>query len=629
MTPLTENLLAYGSNEPLPEQLSFSAGPLRVTYEAGTLRNLRLGDVLILQSVYAAVRDQNWGTVPGVLTNLRIDDHGDSFSIRFTMKHQAREIDFTWDGTITGTQEGVVRFQFAGKANSTFKRNRIGFCVQHPMQVAGQSCTVEHVDGIVTVGVFPERISPHQPFFNLNAITHEVVPGITACVRMEGDTFEMEDQRNWTDASFKTYCTPLSLPFPVVVEAGTEIHQTITVTLNGTPSSDNPQADPVIRIRLKDTTLPLPPIGLVMQSPPLDETTLTRLHILQPSHLRVDLQLDQEGWRQWLAQAAVKAEAINTRLELAVCVSDDAEAELRTLNTQLPSMVARIMLFHQKEKSTRAAWVRLARRILTTEAPIGAGTDAFFAELNRERPPLNDIDFACYSINPQVHAFDNDSLVETLAAQAVTVASARAFTGDKPIVVSPVTFKMRWNPNAFGPPAATPPGELPAYVDTRQMSLFGAGWTVGSIKALAESGATSLTYFETTGWGGVMDSGNTLPEKFPSIRGGVYPMYHVFTDIQAFAGGEVIVSESSAPLAVSVLALQKGDQRRLLLANHTRNSHTVILEGQYAARVLDTTTAEYAMRDPAGFRSTQKIINGTLTLSPYAVACLNPMEARA
>lgn len=28
----------------------------------------------------------------------------------------------------------------------------------------------------------------------------------------EGDVFEMEDQRNWTDASYKTYCTPWGCP---------------------------------------------------------------------------------------------------------------------------------------------------------------------------------------------------------------------------------------------------------------------------------------------------------------------------------------------------------------------------------------------------------------------------------
>ena len=37
---------------------------------------------------------------------------------------------------------------------------------------------------------------------------------------MEGDTFEMEDQRNWSDASYKTYVRPLALPWPYVLPAG-------------------------------------------------------------------------------------------------------------------------------------------------------------------------------------------------------------------------------------------------------------------------------------------------------------------------------------------------------------------------------------------------------------------------
>ena len=41
---------------------------------------------------------------------------------------------------------------------------------------------------------------------------------------MEGDTFEMEDQRNWTDASYKTYVRPLALPWPYTLRAG-EQHQ--------------------------------------------------------------------------------------------------------------------------------------------------------------------------------------------------------------------------------------------------------------------------------------------------------------------------------------------------------------------------------------------------------------------
>jgi hypothetical protein len=32
---------------------------------------------------------------------------------------------------------------------------------------------------------------------------------------MEGDAWEMEDHRNWLDASFKTYVRPLALPYPM------------------------------------------------------------------------------------------------------------------------------------------------------------------------------------------------------------------------------------------------------------------------------------------------------------------------------------------------------------------------------------------------------------------------------
>jgi D-apionolactonase len=41
----------------------------------------------------------------------------------------------------------------------------------------------------------------------------------------------MEDQRNWTDASFKTYSTPLELPFPVEVAAGERIFQRVVLSI--------------------------------------------------------------------------------------------------------------------------------------------------------------------------------------------------------------------------------------------------------------------------------------------------------------------------------------------------------------------------------------------------------------
>ena len=54
---------------------------------------------------------------------------------------------------------------------------------------------------------------------------------------MEGDVFEMEDQRNWSDGSYKTYCRPLDLPYPYPLKAGQEIRQSITIEVIGQVSA--------------------------------------------------------------------------------------------------------------------------------------------------------------------------------------------------------------------------------------------------------------------------------------------------------------------------------------------------------------------------------------------------------
>jgi len=118
-----------------------------------------------------------------------------------------------------------------------------------------------------------------------------------------------------------------------------------------------------------------------------------------------------------------------------------------------------------------------------------------------------------------------------------------------------------WRGTIAGDAQGTISFAMEGQVDPRQMSLFGAGWTAGSVKYLCESGAASLTYYETSGWRGVieLESGAPLPERFRSLPGGVFPLYHVLADVGEFAGGEVIPSESSEPLRVEGLVLQPGD----------------------------------------------------------------------
>ena len=56
--------------------------------------------------------------------------------------------------------------------------------------------------------------------------------GIELDCRFEGDLFKMEDQRNWSDGSFKTYSTPLSAPRPKAAARGRPIRQSVHISLS-------------------------------------------------------------------------------------------------------------------------------------------------------------------------------------------------------------------------------------------------------------------------------------------------------------------------------------------------------------------------------------------------------------
>jgi hypothetical protein len=289
---------------------------------------------------------------------------------------------------------------------------------------------------------------------------------------------------------------------------------------------------------------------------------------------------------------------------------------------------------HESENPASEHTVEKVRPTLQQYAPnvlLAAGTKDFFTEINRARPDAGAASSVCYSTNPQVHAFDNTTLVENLAGQAHNVESARRFTS-RPVVVSPITLRIRDNAGAANEKPGALQG-LPSDVDPRQLSLFGAGWTLGSIARLSATGFVhSLTYYETSGWRGLMETeaGSPLAAEFPSEGGVVFPLYHVFADIAEFDGRQIYPTHSTHPLVAEGLTLfNAAGRRRILAANFTGDTQEVkIKTGTCSARVryLDETTAEQAVRRPEEFRArpgeTRESVSGKIELKllPYAVA---------
>ena len=669
---LPTRVLYYGKDEALPQRVPLRAGPLTLFYEDGDLRTVQWGRHEVLRRVYVAIRDRNWGTVAPIITNVEMDLHRDHFSITFDVANKEGDVDFAWRGTISGSSDGVLVYEMDGIARSTFMRSRIGFCVLHPAECAGARCRIEHVVGEhcavpAEEGALPVLIQPFQPlspFEELAALAHEVEPGVWANVRFEGDIFEMEDQRNWTDASFKTFCTPLRLPYPVQIAEGTRVTQRVTLQVvderpAASASPDAPAAGRLaFTIEERQPSVALPKLGLCASSSaapgllPLSDRAAARLRALQLDHLRIDLRLADADLVARLHAGAAEAQALGVGTHVALYVAaEDRPGQFERLLSALQEVrlqVTRWLIYPVPERllggSPVATALEAAHHYLDGVAPgaqFAAGTDTDFIFAQRNLPPLNSIDLFTFAINPQSHAFDNASLVETLATQVTIVQSARSLAKGKPVMVSPITLKMRYNVYASAPSestsAAPAPGQLPPNVDVRQMSLLAAGWTLGSIAAMAAGGAESATYYETTGWRGVMEreDGSPVPSKFMSFPGSLFPVYHVFAAVGGFAEGQVLATSSSDSMKVTGLALTKGSARRVLLANLTAEAQLVDVQGVYGSlqlRTMDETNAEALMHDSAALDTKARTVQVTahdslrLELLPFAVACIDTVE---
>jgi hypothetical protein len=609
-----------------------------------------------------AVRDEGWNTVPGTYSDFRLDIEEDQFRVELSGRHRLGELDFEWKGTLTGTPDGTISYDMDGVSHSAYRYNKIGFNVHHPLRESvGQPYRARTPEGEVS-GALPEIIDPQQiengtltaMFAPYDSLRITLKGGVEVGFDFEGDLFEMQDHRNWTDANYKSYGTPLAVPYPMDARPGQKLHQKVTLSVLKAPDQV-PQRPGQLRVELGQTSaggLPSIGVGISSQGGVPSEKEARLLRNVHLDHLRVDLHLNDAAYPDELERAVQTARAIGSGLEPALFLSRNAEEELTrfaSLIERVDVPVRRALVLEEAEgfstfrTMTPAPLMRLARERLGAVmpgVPLAGGTDQFFTELNRDWSPVEAAEAIVYSLNPQVHASDDSSVMENLQGQADTVRSTRHFGGDKPIFVSPITFVGRSGPFPAGPPE---PGGLPGQVDVRQASLFGAAWTVGSISQLAEVGASSATFYEDIGWRGIMEreAGSPMPDRFPSSPGTVFPMYHVFADVGEWKDGSLVEAHANDLLAVATLAVQTGggspseEVLHLLVANltpHTQAVEVGPLGGwhppgvplHFRIRRMDEEAISAAMSEPDTFRKSYE--SGTtsddrlqLELLPYAV----------
>ncbi len=594
-----------------------SVGAISFTLEGLALRWIRLGDVEVLRGIAFVVRDRDWGTFQ---PEVRVEEFAETAAgirIRLAAEIVEGEASLTCRMVVSAAPERLA-IEASAVGRGRFTTNRTGFVVLHGAASAGGQSRVAHAAGGTTEGTFPRLVSPHQPLFDIAAITHEPAPGIIAEVQFSGEVFEMEDQRNWSDASFKTYSRPLARPFPYVIADGECVRQTVSVTISGRPSGSLRTKHDLPRIEAAaELAGRLPEIGLGGRAIDYRGTaTLSRrLADLGPSVLLFEAKDDDPGAEFAAAVAASGARAsVMLRSE-----GRDLEAwpERFARAGVAPSAVALV--------TAEPAIVEQARRLFPG-ARIGTGTDAFFAEFNRQPPPPADFHF--WTVNPTVHAIDDASVMETLSVLADQVASARARTPGVPLQVGPITFRMRFNPNATASPSGESPGIRPsgepsgvgpAEGDARQRGLIGAAFTLGQIAAWAAAGIETLVMFAPFGPRGLIHARGGFPVPWYDglPEGAVYPAYLVL----AAMGGRRPIRLVRNEVPENVVALATDDA--LWLANRGSAAIEISVPGT-EARMLDEASFAEAVARPVGFwsRGAVALAGGRLRLGGYAVARL-------
>jgi len=637
-----------GTEQPDVVGRTLTAGPLSVELDGGNLRYLRVGGVEVLRVLAFLVRDENWGTYSPALSDLLIDERADAFSVSYQASCRRGSQHMNYSARIEGRADGSLVFSGEAAPVTDFITARTGFVVLHPLKgVAGHALDVEHADGSVKRSSFPALVDPVQPILSIRTLTHEVLPGLKAVVRMEGDTFEMEDHRNWTDASFKTYVRPLALPWPYVLKAGEAVRQQVTLTLLGTApaAAASSKANP-IEVRLGEATGDrVPTIGLGMPAEEIEAALVALPLVARAAPKLLICQFDPRlghGVRELRSYQALCAKAgaacelevvvesvdgFTTELaRLAACVKE-AGLKLSALAVCPAGDLKSVLPGGDRPPAPPLADLYRAARSAFPGVQLGGGMFSFFTELNRKRPPAELLDFVHNGTCPIVHAADDRSVMETHEALPYQVATARSFIGATAYRVGPTAIGCRDNPHGktFTP---NPDNARICLVkaDPRQRGLFGAAWMLGYAASLAPTGVDAITFGAPTGPLGIIHrQGDGEVPYFDATAGAqVYPAYHVFAGLARASGARRVRADSSDDASVRCLAYRSKGATLLWLANCTARKQVVQVGHpgvQTFGIVLDEASFTLATTDPAAFQAQTRPLNlSRLELDAYGVA---------
>ena len=506
-----EQRALFGCHETLAPRQSLQAGPVSLVRQGARFGPICVHGHEVWHGVEFLLRDAGWGTPETVLDEekLQIDAEGFVLDLKAHIPCSADDISGDWgpearlslDMHVRGDAQGQLHFSVQATPSHELRVNRCGWVLMHSLSLAGCAVQVFHVDGRVTSSQFPQEVPAWPPFTNVNGIRHEYAPGCWAQAELTGEDYEVEDQRNNADASFKTYSRSNWMPRPYVLHQHQSWRREVHLRLENVAAVLPPRPDlnippnSVIEITKPDVAGRMR-LGLAITPTATHQSSAELMKLLtrwRPDFLHLTLwtysDINAVAW----PQLRCMLDAASAQLRIDLCVHGDWSADDAVAAQQLAQAMAQSDVRPSEVAALPCGEHAVAcLRGLFPWASVGGGTPHFFAQLNRLERSGGE-DFMAFTVCPIVHSADDTTVMRGLQSLPSMLATARRRHPGREWHLGPSGLGARASPLGRQPVSDGLRRVPLASIDPRSRGLFGAAWLIGHMAGAAQAGVSALT----------------------------------------------------------------------------------------------------------------------------------------
>ena len=505
------------------------------------IRNITYQGAQIIDLLYTAIRPWDWSTLDPEEHSENVEISGENCIVTISDR-----INDALQGKLVLTLQPngkfTIDYQLTGLANFEINRWGVCFCL-HTGDWMGSTVSAGGDSYQLLKDISPQRVvdGVTQGLFPSSNDMHFIAPDKRALkVVSTGKVLEAEDQRNWTDNTYKIYSGSLAEPRPFVMEKGAIWEQRVEFQVTP-PVGATPDGSKIIAKEIPS----LPRIGLQFNADSLlpGDDLEKALFILDIDHIRIN---EESLTAQKIATVSKSGLALEAAL-LSSNSGDLLAREVEHLSSRVPA--GSRLLVHREAREIIQEQDLPKNTSLNTYIP---GTDAYLVDLHRNKYDFGDS--VSYSMAPTVHSTDPETIFKTLYTQKESIEFAQKYLAPQ-VSISPITFSTRGNPETghlrdnrikFAQPEMA----------GRIKNLSAAAWTLGSIFALASAGAYSGTWHELFGeFGIVYNEGSAI--KFS-------PTFHALSALGAHHAHEITIATS---LDNSWVAFEDRESRKMVVAS--------------------------------------------------------------